>query len=162
MEAFAHRERDVDLVGIQRHAARHQCDLVEAVGSAGPPPDADLQSGALPRLLPGDVLTGLESGLLQGVLTPMNGAGSANYTRALSFNRGCIARSSTCPESPTTTSADCARRASGTRTSSFIAHLSTSTASVCRRGPGSARAVFSSSSTSARCSRSRAWTAGCR
>lgn len=87
MEALAHRKRDVDLVGVQRDAARDQRDLVESVGTPGAAPDTDLEFPRLAVLIPGDVLAGFQSGLLQGVLTPMNGGGSANYTRALSFNR---------------------------------------------------------------------------
>ena len=89
-EAIAHRKRDVDLVGIERHATGHKCDLIEAIRPARAPPDPDLEA----RLLPGNRFSGLDPALVQGVFTPLNGAGSLNYRRPLSLGR-CIARSST-------------------------------------------------------------------
>jgi hypothetical protein len=63
----AHRKRDVDLVGIERDAARDERDLVESVSPACPPADADLEA----RLIPGYCSAGFEPALIQGVLTPM-------------------------------------------------------------------------------------------
>ena len=66
-EAIAHRKRDVDLVGIKRHATRDQRDLVETVCASCATPDPDLEA----RLLPGHRFTGCDPALIQGVLTPM-------------------------------------------------------------------------------------------
>ncbi|HKC18961.1 MAG TPA: hypothetical protein VKE27_04955, partial [Candidatus Dormibacteraeota bacterium] len=62
---------DVDFVGVEGHATRHQRDLVEAVRAPRAPPDADLQ----PVLLPRNFCAGLDSTRCQGVLTPMIEAG---------------------------------------------------------------------------------------
>jgi len=40
----AQAERDVDLVGVDGHPARHQRDLVEPVRTSSPSPDADLRA----------------------------------------------------------------------------------------------------------------------
>ena len=42
-EAIAHRECDLYFVGIERHAAGHEGDLVEPIRAAGPPADPDLE-----------------------------------------------------------------------------------------------------------------------
>src|SRR5207248_11355373 len=89
VEAMSDRERDVDVVGIQGAAARDESDLVETVCAARSPPDPYLQA----RLLPGNLLSGFDPALIQGVFTPLNGAGFADYTRALSCDR-CTERSS--------------------------------------------------------------------
>jgi len=67
METLAHRKRDVDFLGVEGDAARHQGDLVESVRPACPPSDADLKA----RLLPGYRSAGFEPALIQGVFTPM-------------------------------------------------------------------------------------------
>jgi hypothetical protein len=67
VKAVAHRKGDVDLIGVQGDAARHEGDLVESIRPASPPPDADLQA----RLLPGYCSAGFEPALIQAVFTPM-------------------------------------------------------------------------------------------
>ena len=101
LETIAHREGDVDLVGVERDAARHECDLVESIGATRVPPDADLKA----RLLPGKNLSGCDRALLQGVFTPMRRGCHELYGMPSPhiLVLPCIARSSTCAESPTTT-----------------------------------------------------------
>ena len=70
-EALAHREGDVDLVGIARHAARHESDLVEAIRAPRPPPNPYLEA----RLLPGNCFSGFDPALIQGVFTPLEWGG---------------------------------------------------------------------------------------
>src|SRR5467141_1787706 len=65
-ETVTHRKRYVDLVGVERHAARHERDFVEPVSATRAPPDPDLEA----RLLPGNLFSGLQSALIQGVFTP--------------------------------------------------------------------------------------------
>ena len=67
LEMLAHREGDVDLVGVERDAAGDQRDLVESISAARPPADAYLQA----RLLPGSRFRGFRPALIQGVFTPM-------------------------------------------------------------------------------------------
>src|SRR5258708_871916 len=67
LEAVAHRKRDVDLVGIERDAARDERYFVEAICAARAPADPDLEA----RLLPGSRSAGFEPALMQGVFTPM-------------------------------------------------------------------------------------------
>src|SRR5438105_6318933 len=136
-EPLAHRKRDVDLVRVEGHASGNEGDLIEAVGSPSAASDANLEIPLQARLLPGNVLSGLESGLLQGVLTPLNGAGSANYTRPLFFSR-CTARSSTSMDFPTKTSSGCARSVSTIRTSFCTAPPLTLTAGAWPRRQASA------------------------
>jgi len=69
---LAHRERDVDLVGVERDAAGYERDLVETVGASRAPPDPDFEA----RLLPGKRFAGCEPALIQGVLTPMAAGGA--------------------------------------------------------------------------------------
>src|SRR5581483_5787500 len=47
--AIAQREGDVDLVRVERHAARDEGDLVEAIGAARAPANAYLESELLRR-----------------------------------------------------------------------------------------------------------------
>jgi hypothetical protein len=69
MEVLAHRERDVDLFGVEGYTARHERDFVEAIRAASPPADPYLEA----RLLPGKCFAGFDLGLFQGVFTPMVG-----------------------------------------------------------------------------------------
>src|SRR5205807_1474957 len=62
------RERDVDLVRIEGHAAGDERDLVKPVSPTRATSDSYLEAG----LVPGNLFSGLQSGLIQGVLTPMN------------------------------------------------------------------------------------------
>src|SRR5438874_13425031 len=116
LEALAHREGDVDLVGIERYAPRDERNLVESVS----PPRAASHPDLEARLLPGNFFSGLQPALIQGVFTPMNGAGFADYTRTLFCHR-CTGRSSTSTEFQTPMSADSVLSASVTRTSCCIA-----------------------------------------
>src|SRR5437667_8906 len=156
--------RDVGtLLGPRRHAgdrARHARDLVESIGAARVPPDADLKA----RLLPRKNLSGCDRALLQGVFTPMRRGCHELYGMPSPhiLVLPCIARSSTCAESPTTMCGGCALEGSGTRTSCFTAHRSRSTASGFPSGRASRRIGSTSLRTSAPCSRFRAWTVSCR
>jgi hypothetical protein len=67
VEAVAHREGDVDLLGVEGDAAGDESDFVESVSPAGSPADPDLKA----RLLPGVRSAGFQPALIQGVLTPM-------------------------------------------------------------------------------------------
>jgi hypothetical protein len=69
MEAFAHRERDIDLFGVERHPTRDEGHLIESVGAARTPADPDLEA----RVLPGNYFSGFDLALFQGVFTPMVG-----------------------------------------------------------------------------------------
>ncbi len=37
MEAFAHRKRDVDLIGIEGHTTWHERNFIESIGAARSP-----------------------------------------------------------------------------------------------------------------------------
>src|SRR5439155_682807 len=99
---------------VQRHAARHQRDLVEAVSAPSSPTDSDLEA----KLLPWNQLSGCNRCLLQGVFTPMRRGCSGLYRQRVPhiLVTPCTARSSICVGSPRTTCGAYARAASSTQT----------------------------------------------
>ena len=84
---LAHRKGDVDLVGVERHAAGDERDLVESVSAACPPADADLEA----RLIPGNCAAGFEPALIQGAFTPM----AAGFGELYGMHSDCGTQSTT-------------------------------------------------------------------